>query len=213
MVYVTNMSRLTVAEQEQKLAGHGIDAEGRVISSALAAAKLCSPGERALVVGGPGINEALALRDVEVVDSGDIDVVVVGMDPTFGYDDLKRASLAVRGGARLLATNHDPTFPTPEGQVPGAGALVAAIETASEVSAEIAGKPNQAIADLVSERLGSQGMVVGDRPDTDGEFAVTLGYEFALVLSGVTSESDLPVAPSPKYVAADIATLVRSALA
>ncbi len=212
VVYVTNMSRLTVADQEQKLASHGIDAEGRVITSALAAARVCEAGERALVVGGPGVHEALALRGVEIVESGDVDVVVVGMDPTFDYNDLKRASLAVCAGARLLATNHDPTFPTPEGQVPGAGALVAAIETAAGVRADVAGKPHLPIADLVKERLGPHGVVVGDRPDTDGDFAVALGYQFALVLSGVTSEADLPVVPPPDHVAADLAALVQLAL-
>ena len=55
-------------------------------------------------------------------------------------------------------------------------------------------------------------MVVGDRPDTDGLFAVRIGAKFGLVLSGVTRPSDLPVEPSPALVGADLSALVKQAL-
>ncbi len=208
-VFVTNMSRLTVAEQEAKLARHGIDATGRVVTSALAVASLCSPGDRVLVVGGGGVVEALEARNVEIVTDGVIDTVVVGMEPAaFRYDLLKQASLAIRGGARFLATNTDPTFPTPEGLVPGSGAYVAALETASGCRATIAGKPHGPIAELIVGRLGPTGIVVGDRADTDGEFATALGYDFGLVLSGATTAAELPVEPEPAWVADDLASLV-----
>lgn len=206
------MSRHTVASQEAKLARHGIDATGRVVTSALAAASLCSAGERAVVVGGPGVVEALEARQVEVVPDGPADVVVVGMDPSFGYADVKRASLAVRAGARLVATNGDPTFPTPEGLLPGAGAVVAAVETAAGVRAEVAGKPAGAVVRLLRDRLGPSGIVVGDRADTDGELAVALGYDFGLVFTGATSADDLPVVPAPARVADDLFTMVAEAL-
>ncbi len=89
-IYVTNMSRLTVSEQEAKLARHGIDAAGRVVTSAMAAASVVGPSERAFVVGGTGVIEALEARDVDIVgDAGTCDVVVVGMDPGFDYDQMK----------------------------------------------------------------------------------------------------------------------------
>lgn len=208
-VFVTNMSRLTVADQEAKLARHGIEAEGRVVTSALAVASMCAAGERVLVVGGRGIVEALEQREVEVVADGPVDAVVVGMEPAaFDYDLLKRAALAVRAGARLLAANTDPTYPTTEGLVPGSGALVAAVEVASGRSASVAGKPNQAVCDLVVELVGPRGIVVGDRADTDGEFAVSLGYDFGLVLSGATTADELPVEPAPAWIAPDLGTLV-----
>jgi 4-nitrophenyl phosphatase len=210
-VYVTNMSRLTVVEQEEKLARHGIDATGRVVTSALAVATLCSPGERVLVVGGRGVVEALEARDVELVDALPADTVVVGMEPAaFRYDLLKRATLALREGARFLATNTDPTYPTPEGLVPGSGAYVAALETASGRKATVAGKPNRAIADLVIDMVGPEGVVVGDRAETDGEFARALGYDFGLVLSGTTTESDLPVEPEPRWTADSLDDLVAA---
>jgi ribonucleotide monophosphatase NagD (HAD superfamily) len=72
----------------------------------------------------------------------------------------------------------------------------------------VAGKPHQAMADLVAERVGAVEMMVGDRPSTDGLFARRLGAGFALVLSGVTSALDLPVEPAPDVVAADLSDLV-----
>ena len=208
LVFVTNMSMLTVAEQEAKLAACGIDATGLVITSATAAARLISPGERVLVVGGPGIDEAVELAGADVCSSGSADAVIVGMDPGFNYDTLGRAMRAVRGGARLIGTNHDPSYPTERGLEPGGGSLLAAVATASEAVPTMAGKPNQPIVDCVRDRIGEIGVVVGDRPDSDGLFAEALGYEFALVLSGVIGPDDLPVTPAPQYCAPDLAALV-----
>ncbi|MCY3911232.1 MAG: HAD hydrolase-like protein [bacterium] len=208
LVFVTNMSALTVADQEAKLAACGIDAAGLVITSATAAGQLISPGERVLVVGGPGIDEAVELAGAEVCSSGPADTVVVGMDPGFNYDTLNRAMRAVRGGARLIGTNHDPSYPTERGLEPGGGSLLAAVATAAEAVPMMAGKPNQPIVDCVRSRIGDSGVVVGDRPDSDGLFAQALEYEFALVLSGVTEADDLPVSPEPQYCAPDLAALV-----
>ncbi len=208
VVFVTNMSALTVADQEAKLADCGIDATGSVITSATAAAQLIHPGERVLVVGGPGIDEAVELAGAEVCTSGPADAVIVGMDPGFNYDTLSRAMRAVRGGARLIGTNHDPSYPTERGLEPGGGSLLAAVACAAEAEPTMAGKPNQPIVDCVRSRIGDTGVVVGDRPDSDGLFAEALGYDFALVLSGVTGPDDLPVAPEPQHCASDLAALV-----
>lgn len=208
LVFVTNMSALTVADQEAKLAACGIDATGSVITSATAAGQLIHPGERVLVVGGPGIDEAVELAGAEVCSSDSADAVVVGMDPGFNYDTLGRAMRAVRCGARLIGTNHDPSYPTERGLEPGGGSLLAAVATAAEAVPTMAGKPNQPIVDCVRSRIGDTGVVVGDRPDSDGLFAQALEYEFALVLSGVTEADDLPVSPEPQYCAPDLAALV-----
>lgn len=209
VVFVTNMSALTVAQQEAKLADCGIDATGSVITSATAAGRLIHPGERVLVVGGPGIDEAVELAGAEVCTSGPADAVVVGMDPGFNYDTLSRAMRAVRGGARLIGTNHDPSYPTERGLEPGGGSLLAAVATAAEAVPVMAGKPNRPIVECVRSRIGDSGVVVGDRPDSDGEFALALEYDFALVLSGVTGSGDLPVTPEPQYCAPDLAALVE----
>jgi len=212
VVFVTNNSSVPVGEVEAKLGRHGIEAAGAVISSAMAAATLLEPGERAVVCAGPGVVEALVARGVEVVERGPADVVVVGFTRALTYDLLARAALAVRGGARLVATNDDATYPTPEGEVPGGGAILAAVTTATGARPAIAGKPYPAMAELVRARVGPAGVMVGDRPDTDGRFARALGYRFSLVLSGVTGADHLPVDPEPDDVARDLAALVAAHL-
>jgi 4-nitrophenyl phosphatase len=208
VLFVTNNSSLPLREVEAKLERHGIEAAGRVVSSALAAASLVQPGEVVLMCGGPGLVEAVSQRGATVVREGPADVVMVGFHTDFTWDRMRIASTAIRAGARFIASNDDATYPTPAGLVPGGGAIVAGIATAAGVEPEIAGKPHQAMAELVRARLGPDGTVVGDRADTDGLFARRMGYRFALVLSGVTTEADLPVRPEPDMVAASLADLV-----
>ena len=217
IVFVTNSSARTPAQVADKLAAHGIaDAEPEVITSAMAAAALVAPGERVLAVGGDGVLAALAGRGAEVVDprAGEInvDTVVVGIRSDFDYGLLTTAMRALHGGARLVATNDDPTFPDADGLLPGNGALVAAVATAGGVVPQYAGKPHDPIAGFVRDRLGPDGVMVGDRPDTDGRFAAALGYRFGLVLTGVTAAADLPVDPVPDDVAPDLLALVEHTL-
>ena len=208
VLFVTNNSSAPIGEQEAKLASHGIPAEGHVVSSAMAAASLLAPGSSALVCGGPGVTEALERRGVRAVTAGDADAVVVGWHRDFDYERLTAAFQAVHRGAQLVGTNDDPTYPTPEGPIPGGGSLLAAVATAAGVEPVVAGKPHPAMAELVRELAGDSGTVVGDRPSTDGLFARRLGYRFALVLSGVTSAEDLPVDPEPDVVSPSLASLI-----
>ncbi|MDY7103506.1 MAG: HAD-IIA family hydrolase [Actinomycetota bacterium] len=210
VLFVTNNSSRRLGEQEAKLARFGVPAEGDVISSAMAAAELVEPGETALVCAGPGVTEALERRGARPVADGPADVVVVGYHTDFDYARMTAASVAVRDGARLVGTNDDPTYPTPDGPIPGGGAILASIATATGVAPEVAGKPNEPMARLVRRRLGPTGVVIGDRPDTDGAFARTLGYTWGLVLSGVTTAEDLPTDPEPDLVSADLAEAVRA---
>src|SRR3954451_7906820 len=107
VLFVTNNSYPPIADVEGALARIGVPAEGDVLSSSMAAARLLQPGERALVCGGPGIVEALELRGVEVVTDGRADAVLVGFDRAFDYERLRKAATAVRAGARLIGTNDD----------------------------------------------------------------------------------------------------------
>jgi 4-nitrophenyl phosphatase len=215
VVYVTNNAGPTVTELEAKLHDFGVDAGGRVLSSPMAAAGLLRAGDRVLVAGGPGVTEAVAGAGAhpfsyDEVDAGaPVDVVLVGYHRDFDWQRMRIASTAVRDGARFIATNDDATYPDADGLVPGNGALVAAIATASGVDPVIAGKPHAPMAALVLERCGAEGVFVGDRADTDGALAHAIGWRFALVLSGVTTEADLPVDPIPDVVAPDLAALVR----
>lgn len=216
VVFATNNASLTPEAFEDRLAGHGIDAGGRVVTSSQAAATLIEAGRRVYVIGEDGLREAVSGAGGELVDDpiadlaggGTVDVVAVGITRRFDYAMMKQATRAVLAGARLVAANGDASFPSADGIDPGNGAQVAAIETATGVRAVVAGKPHRPMADLVRQRWGSVGICVGDRPETDGEFAVELGYDFALVLSGVTDRRHLPVTPEPVVVADDLATLV-----
>ena len=117
----------------------------------------------------------------------------------------------------MCIRDRDPTHPTPAGLMPGSGALLAAVATASGVSPEVAGKPNEPMASMLKERFGfddgdSSVVLVGDQPSTDGRLAERLGIPFALVDSGVTAPgtpvTDVPV--SLRQI--DFATLVRTCL-
>lgn len=142
-----------------------------------------------------------------------VEVVVVGLDRCFDYHRLTLGMRAIAGGARLIGTNDDATFPTGEGLVPGGGSLLAAVATASGVTPVIAGKPHPAAAALVRNRVGPIDLVVGDRASTDGRLAKELGARFALVWSGVTPADHGPLDPSPDYEHVDLAGLVQALLA
>lgn len=213
VLFATNNAWARVADYEERLADLGIDAAGAVVTSAMAGARLLEPGERVYVIGGPGLRDAVADRGCAIVDDASCDVVISGLDRAFRYESLRIAGLAIRGGARYVLTNSDPTYPTPAGLEPGAGAIGAAIVAAGGREPQIGGKPHGAMVDMIRDRAGSDGVMVGDRTDTDGEFAAALGYRFGLVLSGVATASDVPTDPRPWLVAEDLIHLVESALA
>jgi glycerol-1-phosphatase len=227
VVFVTNNSSGTRAEYAQKLVACGVPAVADdVLSSAMAAARLLAsdlaPGSRVLACSGPGVREALGAVGLVAVDAEPagaepVQAVVVGWHRDFDFDGLARASDAVRGGARFIATNVDPTYPTANGVMPGNGALVAAVATAAGRTPEVTGKPSAAMAALVLEVCGEhgRGVMVGDRPSTDGAFAQELGWPFALVLSGIVgSAGGEPVPdPAPPFVAADLGVLAPMLLA
>lgn len=198
---MTNNSAALLAEHEAALASIGVPAEGSVISSAQAAAHVLPPGSTAYVAGEAGVREALQARGVELAEPPHVDAVVVGYHRWFDYHSMHVASDAVRRGARLVGTNDDATYPTPQGLIPGGGAILAAIATAAGVQPTVVGKPHQPMADLVRLRLGASAeeslagvVMVGDRPDTDGLFAQRLGCRYAQVFSGVFAEGDAGVA-------------------
>lgn len=215
--YLSNNSSHTINEVVDKLRRCGVvTTPDRVLTSALAAADLLAgsvaAGERILACAGPGVVESLGAAGFEVVREGPAAAVVVGFHRDFDFDELERASAAVRGGARLVATNLDATYPVPGGLLPGAGSIVAAVATASGREPEVAGKPSSAMAEMVRRRLGDHGVVVGDRPSTDGAVATMLGWPFALVLSGVTAAVAPPGGeavpePPPPFVGADLGAL------
>lgn len=214
VLFLTNNAGPRVGELVSKLRGMGIPADADdLVTSAQAAASLVEQGSTALLCAGPGVQEALEARGVRVVREGEADAVVVGFHRDFDYERLKAAFVAVHQGARLIGTNDDTTYPTPEGPIPGGGSILAAVAAASGVEPEVAGKPYAPMAALLAARLGVEvgpgSILVGDRPSTDGLMARRLGLPFALVLSGVTGEEAVPIDDPPEFVVPDLSTLVR----
>lgn len=213
ILFVTNNSTrtpATTADRIAKLTGYPAVSH-QVIGSAEAAVTLLSPDESpVLVVGGAGIRQAMSAAGIlEADDPSAAAAVIVGLDTNISYHRLRDAVVAVRNGARFIATNTDATYPTPDGLWPGAGAMVAAIEVAAGTRPEIAGKPHSPIRKLIHEHLDPGPVwVIGDRPETDLAMARLEGWTSVLVLTGVVGETGaLAEEHRPDLVLASLADL------
>jgi HAD superfamily hydrolase (TIGR01450 family) len=218
IVFATNNSAPTTEVLLTRLRGAGIEAAAAdLATSAAAVASLLDPGQRARVLAEDGVFEALHLRGVHAVDEGPVDAAIVGWSRSFDFASLTAIARAARTAGRLLGTNEDPTHPTPDGLVPGSGALLAAVATASGVTPVIAGKPHPPMAALLRARFGFEDgdtsvVMVGDQPATDGRMAQDLSIPFALVDSGVTPPGAGDFAEPVSVRAPDFVTLVERSL-
>lgn len=213
VAFVTNNATKTPEDVAAKLARMGIEAApDEVVTSSQAAARLLEPGTRCLVIGAEGLRTVLQRRGcVQVDDHEEAETVVVGFTRELTWDHLRRATLALRRGARFLATNADVTFPAPEGLLPGNGATVAALTAASERTPEVAGKPEPALFRTVAERLPEGPLLmIGDRAGTDIAGAAALGWDTVLMLSGVTTREAVDgLDPAPTFVLDSVADLLH----
>lgn len=218
--FVTNNASRSQAEVAEQLASVGVPADrNAVVTSAQVAARVLAeslpPDARVLVVG----TEALAavvrangLHPVRDVDEP-VAAVVQGFSPDTGWRELALATRAVRDGALWIATNADPTVPSPHGALPGNGAFVTTVAAASGGVPRITGKPEPSMHRECVRRLRARDpIVVGDRLDTDIEGAARVGCPSLLVFTGVTNPGDLMAAPPehrPTYLAADLTGLTQ----
>lgn len=211
-VYVTNNSAATPQEWADLFNRNRIEVDpGRIITSAAATAELVAPDGAVYVLGEHGLLEALREAGAVVVeDAADADTVVVGFDRTLSYEKLRDAARAIDRGARFIATNPDPTKPVAEGRVPGTGATLAFLRAATDAAPEIVGKPMTGLFELAADVLGVEGpvLVVGDQLATDVAAARAMGWDAALVRSGVDGWPDLIDARStPTWVLGDMSDL------
>jgi HAD superfamily hydrolase (TIGR01457 family) len=197
VVFLTNNSARTPERVAEKLGGIGIPAppEDVVTSAVATAAMLRGETATAFVIGEEGVRKALADAGIEVLDGrpDGADAVVVGWDRSVDYAALRTASVLVQRGAKLVATNADASYPAPGGELwPGAGALLAAVETTTGSRAEAAGKPARPLFDAAVERAGTrEALVVGDRVETDILGAEAAGLDAAVVFSGAAGPATL----------------------
>jgi len=190
VIFVTNNAVPLKASILERLRRCDITVEEQeLVTAAEVLAQEVSPGDRVLSLAGPGVTEALEARGASLVGEGSCEFVVVGWTDQFSYDLIAKASRAIRSGARFLATNLDPTHPTPEGLFPGSGAFVAAVSVAAEQDATVCGKPSPQMIAYLRHNYGQPGLVVGDRLSTDGELAAGLGVPF-LFVDGGTEAAD-----------------------
>jgi glycerol-1-phosphatase len=219
VAFVTNNSYRPPGLVTEKLNRLGVKAtEGEVLTSAQAAVRLLGgrnglEGVGVLVVGGPGLRQALEAAGARLVDGSawrEAEVVAVGFDPELTYGRVRDATLAIRAGARFVGSNPDTTLPTPDGLWPGAGATLALLRASTGVRPEVAGKPERALLDTAAAAIGpGPYLMVGDRADTDLDGAHRLGWSTALVLSGVTRLTDLPdLTNAPDHLLADVGGLL-----
>ena len=213
----TNNATRTVAQYVNRLKSYGVNIEPwQVINSAMVVAQYLHTqfpqGGPIFLIGEAGVSESL--HDFGFYHSEkQVLAVVASMDRQLTYDKLRTATLLIRSGALFIATNPDRTYPAPEGLVPGAGSILAALEAACYKSAIIAGKPSSAMYRIALERMGltpEETLVVGDRAETDIAGAQLIGCKTALVLSGVTSREDaLSWQPSPDLIINDLDGISR----
>ncbi len=203
--YVSNNSTAHRETVSERLAGMGLPAGAdRVLTSGFVAGRWLRArlpeGTPVMVMGEEGLLRELREAGLAAYHVGDAAAVaptaavVVGMDRSLSFQTLAQAQAAIRSGALFVATNPDPTFPTSDGLVPGAGALVAAVATAAETEPVFMGKPGLALAEILATVTGfpsRETLFVGDRLSTDIAMGEDAGMITALVLTGVTSEADL----------------------
>lgn len=220
-VFATNNGTKTPEEYVQKLAGFGVDVEPRqVLTSALGTAQLLQgripDGAPVFVVGGNGIKTALRDRGYEILSVDKAEsawALVMGIDREINFDKMREAALLARRGIPFFATNPDKTFPTPRGEIPGAGAWISVIVTATGVEPVYAGKPHPFLMEMALERLGTkkeETLVVGDRLETDIAAGQAVGCPTALVLSGVSAREQAEAwVPAPSLIVQDLEALVK----
>lgn len=220
VAYATNNASRSPVEVVALLGEIGVPAHPEeVVTSGRAAAELLATdlpaGSPVLVVGAPALREEL--REVGLRPVGEAAArplaVVQGYGPAVCWADLAEACVAIRAGARWVATNTDPTLPSPRGPLPGNGSLVAALATAlgGRSPDTVVGKPEPVLFEVAAKRRRAERvLVVGDRLDTDIEGAGRAGMASLLVLTGVSAPADLLRAGPhrrPTYVAADLGAL------
>ena len=217
--FVTNNAARTPEDVAEHLTALGVPADrDDVITSSQAAAtvvaELLGAGARVLPVGGPGVAAALTAAGLVVVERAEDApaAVVQGYGREVGWVQLAEAIVAVRNGARHVATNLDATIPSPRGPLPGNGAMVGIVTAITGREPLVTGKPDPAMhAECVRRTAARRPLVVGDRLDTDIEGARRAGAASLLVFTGVTDPDTLLAARPdhrPDLLSADAAGLL-----
>ncbi|NOX44301.1 MAG: HAD-IIA family hydrolase [Caldiserica bacterium] len=216
VIILTNNSTRSRAQTAEALRSLGFPVtQEMVVTSSYIAARWLLEREgrvRVWVIGEDGLVAELSSAGHVLSPPREAEWVVAGMDRALTYGKLADALRALLAGARFLATNRDGTFPTPEGLLPGAGAVVGAIEGMGFPPETVVGKPSPIAFEIALEVAGAspaEALMIGDRLDTDILGAQRAGLDTALILTGVSREEDIERRGIvPTMVARDLGDLV-----
>src|ERR1700722_18893053 len=194
---LTNNALSTARELHEKLTSLGVDVlEEQLWTSALATAQFVHdqrPKGRAFVIGETSLHDAM--NDVGYVEDGtNPDYVVLGETWNYSFDELTTAIRLISNGSKFVATNPETNGTTPNGLLPGCGALAALIQSATGIRPYFVGKPNPVMIRDALNILGAHSqttVMVGDRMDTDVIAGVEAGVDTILVLSGITQRDEI----------------------
>lgn len=221
-VYVTNNASRAPEAVAEKLRGIGLKVEtADVLTSAQAAVTLAGAhvpqGAKILVIGADSFRDLVRAAGYTVVASADDkpDAVLQGFDPSVDWAQLTEGALAIRQGAKYVASNLDSSLPTERGLAVGNGSLVAAIESATGVSPVSAGKPESEMFVQAAKLVGAKRpLVVGDRLNTDIAGGNAAAMNTFHVLTGVSHEMELIEASKeyrPNFIGDSLSDMTRSA--
>ncbi len=212
---LTNNSIYTPRDLAARLETSGLRVpEASIWTSAMATAQFLAdqtPGGSAYVIGEAGLTTALHEAGFVLTESSP-DYVVLGETRTYSFTAITRAVRLIDAGARFIATNPDPSGPSPEGKLPATGAVAAMIATVTGRTPYIIGKPNPMMFRSALNRIDAHSestVMVGDRMDTDVVAGIEAGLETVLVLTGSTSRADVERYPfRPSRILDSIADVV-----
>src|SRR6516164_10264549 len=199
---LTNGSAYPPAEQAAKLraAGLAVDDVQMITPSSIAADHLQRRGiKRALVLGTPGVGQALRDAGIETVHPGEpgateVGGVYVGWHPECGMKDIEAACQAIWRGAELCVASDVPFFATRQGRTIGySHAITAAIRRLTHAPMTLTGKPSLRALRFVAKRLGVHMRalaVVGDDPVVEVLMARRGGATALAVTTGTTPREE-----------------------
>lgn len=220
VIFVTNNASRSARDYAAKLMRmHVPTPPGDIVTSAHAVVAHLrglglERGSRIHVFGTAALGQLLRTAGFTTTkDTVSVDALVVAWNPRLSFDDLRRASDVARAGVPFIGANRDATYPAEDGLLPGTGAILAAIETASGREAMVVGKPAPYLFALALERSGSdpqRTLVIGDRPESDVAGAHAAGLPAALVLTGVTRPAAVgSIVDAPEWVLRELGDVLR----
>ncbi len=223
----TNNASLTQTQYVDKLASMHVSVTAdEILTSSMATAVHLSeqtdPGSsRVFVIGEEGLRQPLTKQGFTLVDDFQItdpaaDFVICGLDRQLSWDKLANASLHLSAGAKFIATNADTSLPTERGTILGNGAILAALQAATQTDPMVIGKPEPIMYQQAIKILGvsaDKTVAIGDRLNTDILGAVNTGIRSIMVLTGISNEVDLKSLDyHPTWIMPDIQAITKALL-